>query len=76
VSADQFGPYPPIVSRTNAMNILNRESVLRIDNETFAGEKIGFTMLGPDEPDRKDDDTTYRTLPKALVCSEGMAGVW
>ena len=76
VSADQFEPYPPIVSRTNAMNILNRESVLRIGDETFAGEKIGFTMLGPDEPDRKDDDTTYRTLPKALVCAEGMAGVW
>jgi hypothetical protein len=76
LSADQFEPYPPIVSRTNAMNILNRESVLRIDDETFAGEKMGFTMLGLDESDRKDDETTYRILPKALVCSEGTAGVW
>lgn len=76
LSADQFQSYPPIVSRTNAMNILNRESVLRIGDETFAGEMIGFTMLGPDEPDRKDDETMYRFLPKALVCSEGTAGDW
>jgi len=76
LSADQFEPYPPIVSRTNAMNILNRESVLRIGDETFAGEKMEFTIPGPDEPDRKDDETTYHILPKALVCSEGTAGVW
>jgi hypothetical protein len=76
LSADQFEPYPPIVSRTNAMNILNRESVLRIGDDMFAGETMGFTMLGPDESDRKDDEMTYRILPKALVCSEGTAGVW
>jgi len=76
LSADQFEPYPPIVARTNAMNILNRESVLRIGDETFAGETMGFTMLGPDEPGREDDETTYRLLPKSLVCSEGTAGVW
>lgn len=76
ISSDQFEPYPPIVSRTNAVNILSRESVLRIGDETFAGEKMAFTMLSPDEPARKDDGTTYRILPKALVCSEGTAGVW
>lgn len=76
ISSDQFESYPPIVSRTNAMNMLNRESVLRIGDETFAGEKMEFTMLSPDEPDRKDDGTTYRILPKAIVCSEGTAGAW
>ena len=76
LSADQFQSYPPIVSRTNAMNMLNRENVLRIGDETFAGEAIGFTMLDPDEPDRRDDNTTYLILPKALVCPEGTAGVW
>src|SRR5262245_34678385 len=76
LSADQFEPYPPIVSRTNAMNILNRESVLRSGGETFAGEEIGFTMLSLEEPDRQDERTTYRMLPQALVCPEGAAGAW
>jgi len=76
ISADQFEPYPPIVSRKNAMNILNRESVLRVGDETFAGEKIGFTMLGANEREHKDDEKAYRALPKALTCPEGMAGVW
>jgi hypothetical protein len=58
------------------MNMLNRENVLRIGDETFAGEAIGFTMLDPDEPDRRDDNTAYLILPKALVCPEGTAGVW
>ena len=76
ISSDQFESYPPIVSRSNAMNILNRESVLRTGDETFAGETMGFTTPGPAEPDRKDDETTYRILPTALVCSEGTAGAW
>jgi len=77
LSADQFEPYPPIVSRTNAMNILNRESVLRVGDEMFAGEEMGVTMPGPDEPgNSKDAEPVYRVLPKALECSEGTAGVW
>jgi hypothetical protein len=76
ISSDQFESYPPIVSRTNAMKILNRESVLRIGDETFAGEKIGFTMVNSDERDRQDKETTYRTLPQALVCPEAAAGDW
>jgi hypothetical protein len=76
LSSDQFQSYPPIVSRTNAMSILNRENVLRIGDETFAGEAIGFTMLDLAEPDRSDENKTYLTLPKALVCPEGTAGDW
>jgi len=76
VSADQFRPYPPIVSRLNAMKILNRESLLRTDDETFPDEEIVVTMLRSDEPDLRDEDVSYRLLPKAIVCSEGMAGIW
>ncbi|TKS60296.1 MAG: hypothetical protein EWM72_01522 [Nitrospira sp.] len=76
VSADQFRAYPPIVSRLNAMKILNRESVLRTGDETFADETIEVTMLRSDEPDLKNEEVSHSLLPKARVCSEGMAGVW
>ena len=71
-----FGTFPLKVSRLNAMKILNRESVLRTGDETFADEKIEFTMLRADEPDLKDADTSYQLLPKARVCPEGTAGDW
>jgi hypothetical protein len=58
------------------MKILNRESVLRSGDETFANEKIEFTMLRSDEPDLKDEDMLYQLLPKARVCPEGTAGDW
>jgi hypothetical protein len=76
LSADQFGTFPLKVSRINAMKILNRESVLRTGDETFANEKIELTMLRSDEPDLKDEDLSYRLLPKARVCPEGTAGDW
>jgi len=76
LSADQFATFPLKVSRLNAMKILNRESVLRTGDETFADEKIEFTMLRSDEPDLKDDGMSYQLLPKARVCPEGTAGVW
>ena len=76
LSADQFGTFPLKVSRLNAMKILNRESVLRTGEETFANEKIEFTMLRADEPDLKDEAVSYRLLPKARVCPEGTAGDW
>jgi hypothetical protein len=76
LSADQFGTFPLKVSRINAMKILNRESVLRTGDETFANEKIEFTMLRSDEPDLKDEAVSYRLLPKARVCPEGTAGDW
>ena len=74
--ADQFGAFPLKVSRLNAMKILNRESVLRAGDETFADEKIEFTMLRPDEPDLKDETVPYQPLSKAHVCLEGTAGDW
>ena len=76
VSADQFRPYPPIVSRLNAMKILNRESLLRTGDDMLADEEIEVTMLRPDEPDLRDGEASYRPLPKATACSEGMAGIW
>ncbi len=76
LSADQFGTFPLKVSRLNAMKILNRESILRTGDETFANEKIEFTMLRPDEPDLKDDSVSYPLLSKARVCPEGTAGDW
>jgi len=76
LSADQFGTFPLKVSRLNAMKILNRESVLRAGDETFANEKIEFTMLRPDEPDLKDEAVSYQPLSKAHVCPEGTAGNW
>ena len=76
LSADQFGTFPLKVSRLNAMKILNRESVLRTGDETFADEKIEFTMPRSDEPDLKEEGVSYRLLPKARVCPEGTAGDW
>jgi hypothetical protein len=76
LSADQFGTFPLKVSRLNAMKILNRESVLRNGDETFANEKIELTTLRADEPDLKDENVSYTLLSKAHVCPEGTAGDW
>jgi len=76
LSADQFGTFPLKVSRLNAMKILNRESVLRTGDETFANEKIEFTMLRADETDLRDENVSYTPLSKAHVCPEGTAGDW
>lgn len=76
LSADQFGTFPLKISHLNAMKILNRETVLRTGNETFADEKIELTMLHSDEPDLKEEDLSYRLLPKARVCPEAIAGDW
>lgn len=76
VSAEQFRQYPPIVSRTNALKMLNREGVLRNDTEAFGEEKLQVTPLLPSEPTLKDEQVSYRPLPRAKVCSEAEAGVW
>jgi hypothetical protein len=76
VSADQFRPYPPIVSRTNAVKILNREGLLRTGSEPITEEKIDSVMLASDEPDVNDEARSYQLLPKARECSEGEAGAW
>jgi len=76
LSADQFGTFPLKISRLNAMKILNRESVLRTGDETFADEKIEIEMLASDEPDLHDEDMSYQLLPRARACPEGTAGDW
>jgi len=76
LSGDQFGTFPLKISRLNAMKILNRESVLRTGDETFANEKIEFTMLRPDEPNLKDDAVSYQPLSNARECPDGTAGDW
>ena len=76
LSADQFETFPLKISRLNAMQILNRETVLRTGDETFANEKIEVTMLRSDEPDLKEEAMSYQLLPKARTCPEGTAGDW
>jgi hypothetical protein len=76
LSADQFATFPLKISRLNAMKVLNRESVLRVGEETFANEQIAFTLLPPGEPDLMEGDTLYQLLPKARVCPDGSAGAW
>lgn len=76
VSADQFRQYPPIVSRTNGIKMLNREGVLRTSDEAFAEEKLQVMMLSSDEPSMEEGATPFRTLPRAKTCSEAEAGVW
>jgi hypothetical protein len=72
VSADQFREYPPIVSRTNAVKILNREGLLRTDAGKAADETLTFTR-----PDSNDPHATpYQLLPKSKACPEGEAGLW
>jgi hypothetical protein len=76
LSADQFETFPLKISRLNALKILNRETVLRTGEETFANEKIELTMLRPDEPDLKDEAVSYQLLPKARQCPERTADDW
>lgn len=76
VSSDQFRPYPPIVSRTNAIKILNREGVLRADHDVARDEQIQLTLLSPDEPDATNAEMAYELLPNARACSGAEAGVW
>jgi hypothetical protein len=76
LSADQFGMFPLKIAHLNAMKILNRESVLRAGDETFADEKIEVTMLRADEPDLKDDAVSYQLLSTARDCPDGTAGDW
>ena len=66
----------PIVSRTNAIKILNREGLLRTGDNTEADENLSYTTLPPGEPSLGDDKTAYQLLPKARACSEGEAGMW
>jgi hypothetical protein len=74
--ADQFGTFPLKVAHLNAMKILNRESVLRTGDETFANEKMDVTMLRADEPDLKEEAVSYQLLSAAHVCPDGTAGDW
>ncbi|MBS0181781.1 MAG: hypothetical protein JSS39_05215 [Nitrospira sp.] len=76
VSADQFRQYPPIVSRTNAVKMLNREGVLRTDDAAFADEKLQVTMLPINESNVKEQEGSHRILARAKSCSEAEAGVW
>lgn len=76
VSSDQFRDYPPIVSRTNAVKILNREGLLRTGDEPSADEALSFVPLPPGEPNIKDHTSSYQPLPKSKSCSEGEAGMW
>jgi len=76
VAADQFREYPPIVSRTNAVKILNREGVLRTDTDKATDETFTSARLAPDNPNSKHDGAVYQLLPNSKTCPEGEAGLW
>ena len=76
VSAEQFREYPPIVSRTNAVKMLNREGVLRTRNDGFSDETLQVTILPSNESTLQDRGISYRPLPRAKACSEVEAGAW
>jgi hypothetical protein len=77
VASDQFHDYPPIVSRTNALKILNREALLRSSNGLATEEPLFDPSSLPPEPTLASDKTRpYQPLPKARSCSEGEAGIW
>ncbi|HEX5647700.1 MAG TPA: hypothetical protein VFX56_12080 [Nitrospira sp.] len=76
VSADQFREYPPIVSRTNAVKILNREGLLRTDTDKAADETLVFARLDLGEPAPSRKAVPYQLLPKSKACPEGEAGLW
>ena len=76
VSADQFREYPPIVSRTNAVKILNREGLLRTDADRAKDETLTFAELAPDGQHPKHDGTPYQLLPHSKTCTEGESGLW
>lgn len=77
VSADQFREYPPIVSRTNAIKILNREGLLRTGDDREADETpASSTLMPPDESGVSNKVAPYQLLPKSRTCSEGEAGMW
>ncbi|MBH0177020.1 MAG: hypothetical protein HP491_03950 [Nitrospira sp.] len=76
VAADQFREYPPIVSRTNALKILNREGLLRTKDEKEADEVLTATLTPPAESGTQSKVTPYQVLPKSRACSEGEAGMW
>lgn len=76
VSADQFREYPPIVSRTNATKILNREGLLRTGDGRDADEALTATLMPPGDSGASSKVTPYQLLPKSRTCSEGEAGLW
>lgn len=76
VAADQFREYPPIVSRTNAIKILNREGLLRTADDREADEALTATLKPPGESGVSSKVTPYQLLPKSRTCSEGEAGMW
>jgi hypothetical protein len=76
VSADQFREYPPIVSRMNAIKILNREGILRTGDDRESDERLSYTLLPPGESRTSSKAPPYQLLPKSRACSEGEAGMW
>jgi len=76
VSSNQFREYPPIVSRTNAVKVLNREGLLRSNEDTASDEPLQFTNMPLDESDQQHAAQPYQLLPSSKSCSEGEAGMW
>lgn len=76
VSSDQFREYPPIVSRTNALKILNREGLLRSDEGSAPDDMLQVTVRTSGESEQKREGKPYQLLPSSRSCSDGEAGRW
>lgn len=77
VASDQFHEYPPIVSRTNALKILNREGLLRTGDDAAAEDTLPFSSLSDTKPRLPEHRAhPYQLLPKSRNCPEGEAGMW
>ena len=76
VSSDQFREYPPIVDRTNAVKILNREGLLRSDDDTATSEMLKSMRPSLNQSAEKSPAPAYQRLPPSRNCSEGEAGEW
>ena len=76
VSSDQFRDYPPIVSRTNALKILNREGLLRSDEGSVSDDILQVAVRPSGESGQKQEGKPYQLLPPSRSCSDGEAGRW
>lgn len=74
-SADQLSKLTPQVDRINASTMYQKETEMRTaDKGISMAEKIEIRILGPSEPEPKDESD--KLLPKATTCPPGTGGNW
>jgi len=74
-SADQLSNITPQVDRINASTMYKKETEMRTaDKGISVAEKIEIRILGPSEPEPKDESD--KLLPKATTCPPETGGNW